>query len=170
MAYTAAVDQNLEEGEWASTTDTDLTATTVASGVVKKDMRTGLYWSDCYSSAVDGTCDAITNSFVLNGVIADTDDGLDAEGGNAVNFCEALALDSDGDGVDETDWYLPSQKELMQAYINGAANNIPNPYKNYWSSTETAGSTVTAWYIVLGNGALSSNTKASSFNACCVRR
>jgi len=170
LAYTAAVDQNLEEGEWASTTDTDLTATTIASGVVKKDLRTGLFWSDCYSAAVDGTCDTRTNSFTLNGTVDDADDGLDAEGGLSVDFCEALALDADGDGTDETDWYLPSQKELIQVYINGAANNIPSPANNFWSSTELYTSTANAWYVYLAFGYTLNVGKTNNSYARCVRR
>ena len=170
LAYTATVDQNLEEGTWASTTDTNLTSTTVASGVVKRDERTGLYWSDCYSAAVDGTCDTRTNSFTLNGTVDDADDGLDAEGGLSVDFCEALALDADGDGTDETDWYLPSQKELIQVYINGAANNIPSPANNFWSSTELYTSTANAWYVYLAFGYTLNVGKTNNSYARCVRR
>ncbi len=169
LAYAAVVDQNLEEGAWASTTDTTLSGATVASAVVKRDLRTGLFWSDCYSAAVDGTCDTRTNIFTLNGVVDDADDGLDAEGGQAVDFCESLSLDADGNGTDETDWYLPSQKELMQAYINGAANNIPAPALNFWSSTEYYNNTSLAWFVYLANGNTNGTTKTNNSYARCVR-
>ena len=169
-AYAGGVDMNKEEGAWASTTDTSLGSETIASGVVKRDARTGLYWSDCYSSAQDGSCDTITNSFTLDGVIADTDDGLDAEGGDSVNFCESLSLDADGDGIDETDWYLPSQKELMIAYVDGSANNIPNPADYYWSSTEFYNDASGAWFVYLDGGYTSILSKASNTYARCVCR
>ena len=112
----------------------------------------------------------ITNNFTLNGVIADTDDGLDAEGGASVDFCEALSLDANGDGTDETDWYLPSQKELMQAYIDGSANNIPNPARYYWSSTESNSNATYAWYVLLSDGLTPSYAKSNLNDARCVRR
>ncbi len=169
-AYAGGVDMNKEEGAWASTTDTSLGSETIASGVVKRDARTGLYWSDCYSSAQDGSCDEIENSFTLDGVIADTDDGLDAEGGDSVDFCESLSLDADGDGIDETDWYLPSQKELMIAYVDGSANNIPNSAINYWSSTEDYGGAGGAWHVGLGYGSTGYIIKVINFYARCVCR
>jgi hypothetical protein len=169
-AYAGAVDMNKEEGTWASTTDTSLGSETIASGVVKQDTRTGLYWSDCYSLAQDGVCDTITDDFDLDGVIGDTDDGLDAEGGDSVDFCEALSLDMDADGTDETDWYLPGQKELMVAYVNGAANNIPNPAYYYWSSTEVYNNVSYAWFVYLFSGYTNGNSKTNNYYARCVCR
>lgn len=170
-AYANSVDQNNEEAVWASTTDTNLNGALVASGNIKRDTRTGLYWSDCYdATSGGGSCDTRSNSFALDGVIVDADDGLDAEGGLAVDFCEALSLDADGDGVDETDWYLPSQKELMQSYINGSANNIPNPAYYYWSSTEGYGNTSNAWYVYLYGGNAGNVLKTNNGYARCVHR
>ncbi|MEF3691686.1 MAG: DUF1566 domain-containing protein [Candidatus Moraniibacteriota bacterium] len=170
-AWTNSQDQNNEESTWETFTDSNLNGALVASGEVKRDTRTGLFWTNCYdTTSGGGGCDTIENSFVLNGVIADTDDGLDAEGGAAVDFCEALSLDSDGNGTDETDWYLPGQKELMQAYIDGAANNIPEPARDYWSSTENYNSSSYAWYVFLGNGYAGRYTKTLLYYARCVRR
>lgn len=170
-AYANSVDQNNEEAVWASTTDVILSGALVASGNVKRDTRAGLYWSDCYdATSGGGSCDTRTNSFALNGVIADTDDGLDAEDGLAVDFCEALSLDANGDGVDETDWYLPSQKELMQAYINGAANNLLNSAYTYWSSTEGYDGTSGAWVVTLYYGYTGNFLKTNGRYARCVRR
>jgi|GEM_PF-2359645 len=170
-AWTNSQDQNKEESTWETYTDTNLSGALVASGEVKKDTRTGLYWTNCYDvTSGGGSCDTIGNSFVLNGVISDTDDGLDAEGGAAVDFCEALALDSNGDGTDETDWYLPSQKELMQAYINGSANHIPEPALYYWSSTESSSSSSYALLVTLANGNPLHTTKANLYYARCARR
>lgn len=170
-AWANGQDQNSEEATWETYTDTNLNGALVASGEVKKDTRTGVYWSNCYdTTSGGGSCDTIANSFVLNGVIADTDDGLDAEGGAAVDFCEALSLDSNGDGTDETDWYLPGQKELLQAYIDGAGNNIPEPARYYWSSTETSASSGSAWYVFLHTGYTNGNPKTTLSYARCARR
>ena len=172
-AYANSLDQNEEESTWDSTTDSSLGGANVASGSVRKDTRTGLFWSDCYdSTSGGGSCDAVAdNSFTLNGILDDADDGLDAEGGTAVDFCEALSLDADGDTFDETDWYLPSQKELMQAYIDGSANNIPNPASNFWSSTEVTYNSANAWSVNLAYGSSANGDKtSSSYYARCVCR
>ena len=169
-AYAAVEDMNKEESTWTSETDSSLGVETIASGGVAHDARTGLYWSDCYSSAQDGTCDTRTNEFILDGVVGDADDGLDAEGGEAVDFCEGLSLDSDGNGTDETDWYLPSQKELMQAYIDGSGNNLLNPAYYFWSSTEYYSNSSYAWYVHLPYGRTSLSSKTNSYCGRCVRR
>ena len=170
-AYANNLDQNQEEATWETTTDTSLGGANVASGTVKKDTRTGLYWSDAYDAVSNsGSPDTRTNSFTLNGVIGGADHGLDATGGQTTDFCNALSLDSDGNGSDETDWYLPSQKELMQAYIDGAANNIPNPAYFFWSSTEYYYSSSYAWSVNLGDGYTASDDKSNGGYVRCVRR
>jgi len=95
---------------------------------------------------------------------------------SATEFCLNLQLDgdnADGDnngltGV-ETDWRLPSQKELMQAYIDGSANNLPNAGNSFWSSAENATNRAYAWYVNLGNGHTSNYPKSNNYNARCVR-
>ena len=183
-----------EEGAWASTTDTDLNGSLVASGKIFQDERTGLYWSDCYdSTSGQGSCDSIDNDFDIwddggctgNGAgtectDADISNGLcnnsdywcyDNDGdGSALDFCENLSLDADGDGTDETDWYLPSQKELMQAYINGAGNNLPNPSRLYWSASELYSSASNAWYVSLSYGSTYVFNKTNGNYARCVLR
>ena len=169
-AYAATQDMNKEESTWTSETDASLGSETIASGEVMFDTRTGLYWSDCYSSAQDGICDTITNDFALNGIVDDANDGLDAEGGNSVDFCEALLLDADGDGTDEIDWYLPGQKELMIAYVNGIANNVSNPAYSYWSSTESYEFTSFAWHVYFRYGYTDYRSKTGNGYARCVHR
>jgi hypothetical protein len=167
-----------EEGSWSSITDASLGTETIASGKVYQDARTGLYWSDCYSSAQDGSCDQITNDFHVAASIC-TDAQINsgtcdiaalATTSAAITFCQDLELDADGDGTNETDWYLPSQKELMLAYINGAANNVPNPAYTFWSATEYYSNSSYAWYVRLYNGSTTTNTKTFNVYARCARR
>jgi len=81
------------------------------SGAVKRDERTGLWWSDvaARSGPVIATS---TNDF------DPVTDGNRPTGGYAIGFCDALNAVSFA-GYDN--WYLPTQKELMQAYIDGSA-------------------------------------------------
>lgn len=172
-AYSNLIDQNFEEGTWTLYNDATLNGELVASNAVYKDERTGLYWADCYSSTSNaGSCSSRSNSFALNGTVDDADDGLDAEAGNSTNYCETLSLDSNGDGTDETDWYLPSQKELMQAYINGFANNVVRPDHAFWSSTEYHNDTDNAWYVRMSYGYTYHAAKStiSGVYTRCVRR
>jgi len=182
-----------EEGAWATSTDTDISNASTTSGLVVRDLRTGLYWSDAYDADGNGTENTTDNDFDIlddagcagSGSGTDCSDAdinsgncqasdydcYDNDGdGSAIDFCENLSLDSDGDATDETDWRLPTQKELMQAYINGAANNLPNPAHGYWSSIEYYGVAGTAWYVHLGYGTTNGNDKTSTAYACCVRR
>ncbi len=183
-------------GTAASVTDNSVTVT-IASNKVYQDNWTKLYWTDANAGGaiidnefayVDGdsrtsptgnSCNF--NSTGTANAYCDNQDPLAAyvedNDVSAADFCLNLQLDgdnADGDsngatGV-ETDWRLPTQKELMQAYIDGAANNIPNPGSNFWSSTEYYSSQSNAWVVNLFNGFTYGNTKATAYNVRCVRR
>jgi len=69
-------------------------------------------------------------------------------------------------------WSLPTQKQLMQAYIDGSYGNMEpalGSYRNYWSSTTLSSSTTTAWYTGLSLGATDPNTKTNALSVRCVR-
>ncbi len=146
------------------------------SGVVKQDARTGLWWSDVASiGAVTAVATTTTNDFSLTiPRVTGTGDGTrpwdtattTATNGNAINFCNALNNISFGG---HNDWYLPTQKQLQQAYIDGSANNLPNPGYTFWSSTEYYNTTAIAWPVTLTSGYTNVTTKASSNYVRCVR-
>ena len=183
-------------GTAQSVTDNSVTVT-LASNKVYQDNWTKLYWTDANSGGniidnefayVDGddrsnpagnSCNF--NSTGTANAYCDNQDPLGAyvedNDVSAADFCLNLQLDgdnADGDsngatGV-ETDWRLPTQKELMQAYIDGAANNLPNPGYSFWSSTEDNGSQSNAWVVSLYYGSASYNTKSTLRAVRCVRR
>jgi hypothetical protein len=65
-------------------------------------------------------------------------------------------------------WRLPSQKELMQVYIDGSYWNLTNPANYFWPRTE--GSATNAWPVTLDNGFTVNYTKsANSVYVRCVR-
>ncbi|MFH0906822.1 MAG: DUF1566 domain-containing protein [bacterium] len=135
------------------------------SGAVMQDARTGLWWSDIVAIDGGGTASTTDNIFTLTGV-AGVGDGTRPTGGNAIGFCDALNTANFGG---HNDWYLPTQKQLMQAYIDGLANNLPNLGINFWSSTEYSNNTAVAWYVYLSSGHTYISIKVNKCYARCVR-
>jgi len=64
-------------------------------------------------------------------------------------------------------WRLPTQKELLQAYVDGSYQNLSDPANDYWSITSL--STTNANYINLGNGASNNKAKTLLSSVRCVR-
>jgi hypothetical protein len=64
-------------------------------------------------------------------------------------------------------WGLPTEKELMQAYIDGAFFNLTQPSNAFWSATEY--SSTLAYGVSLNDGATSSNNKTLGYYVRCVR-
>lgn len=134
------------------------------------DTRTGLYWSPkqtgTYSNEFTiASCDFFTTTPRGNY------NGADPDCGNAINVCANLSLDANGDATPETKWYLPTQAELMQAYLNGiylGSNPTWVTGDNYWSSTEV--NNTSAWYTTLFYGVTTSSNKTTSYSVRCVHR
>ena len=138
---------------------------------VWKDERTGLYWSPRQGSMSNEftiiTCDFFTTTPRGNY------SGSDPDCGNAINTCATLSLDADSDGTDETNWYLPSQIEMMQAYIDGiyaATNKDWVTENNFWSSTESKASSGDAYPVYLSHGYTYFYFKTDTLSTRCVRR
>ncbi len=152
-----------EEATWSTVTGSPFSNISylggnLYSGAVKQDARTGLWWSDIM--AIGAVASTSSNDFTL---IAD---GARPTGGNAIGFCDALNAANFGG---HNDWYLPTQKQLQQAYIDGSANNLPNPDYFFWSSSELSWVSSYAWYVSLTDGYTYFNTKVTSPNVRCVR-
>jgi len=166
-----------EEAGWTETNTTDH---------VWKDGRTGLYWSSSQGKADNNNFTISTCSFFsteprgdYNGLDGDCGDDPEPYNLNAINICGLLSLDADaneagGDEIDEDDWYLPSQKELQQAYIDGMYNQAGLTFtKSYcfWSCTETSSTSEGAWSERLDNGCTYDYAKISNWvYVRCVRR
>ncbi len=189
-----------EEGVWTLVSDPGGTPASVTGGVpevtvsllsnkVYQDNWTKLYWTDRTNEQVDNEFKYVNgadrvdpgvgvescnfNSLGTANQYCDNQDPLNAyvedDDVSAAEFCLNLSLD-DGSGV-KTDWRLPTQKELMQAYINGAANNLPNVAASHWSSTEYFFSQSYAWSVdlIYGYTIISTKDSASRY-ARCIRR
>lgn len=184
-----------EEGNWTETSSGGTAASvsdggmtrTLASNTIKRDERTGLLWSDYATGTMDNEFlwvageDAATTTTACN-FLADGDansycdnqdpnnDYAEDDDLSAAEFCLNLSLDSDNDGTPETDWRLPTQKELQQAYINGSANNLPNPGNWFWSASERSDYDSIAWRVHLAHGRTYRNYRDDDHYVRCVRR
>ncbi len=166
-------DETGEESSWTNTAG-------IATTGVWKDGRTGLYWSNAQGQNSNIFPDQNHSACpFFSSTPRGSYDGLDADCGNAINTCGTLSLDADslvagGDADPETDWYLPSQKELQQAYIDGMYNQTNTTFTSssaFWSSTEYSSTPANAWYVGLGSGATYYSTKVTATNYVrCVRR
>jgi hypothetical protein len=156
-------DSALEESSWTNPATN-----------VWKDTRTGLYWSNnlgnytnSFPNQDHSTCDFF--STVPRGSYGTS--GTDPQCGNAINACAVLNLTSGG--TSNTDWYLPSQKELMRAYVDGMYNKAGATFTTtgaFWSSTERSDGSDNAWIVNLGSGNSFNGSKTNGYDVRCVRR
>ncbi len=156
-----------EESTWTNTN-------ALSGSEVWYDTRTGLYWSkslggytNSFSSPSTGYCDFYTST------PRGSYNGSDADCGNAINACGTLSLSSTQGQSAKTDWYLPSQKELKQAYRDGMYNQTTTAFTTtsyFWSSTERSGNSTDAWAEYLNYGLAVYTSKTSSNAVRCVRR
>lgn len=153
-----------EESEWSNMS--------VGEDIAWRDERTGVYWSAHQGTMSNiftmASCDYFTS------IPRSSYDGSDSDCGLAINYCATL------DFAGRTDWYLPSQKELMQAYIDGIYNQagideasaaafVTDNY--YWSSSEVSGNSDSAWDVYLAVGSSGNDSKANSSGGVrCVSR
>jgi len=133
-----------------------------------KDERTGLYWSaqqgtNTTNSFTIATCDFYS---MARGVYT----GGDTDCGNSINRCADLNGTTHGG---RTGWYLPSQHELMQAYLNGMYIQTSHSFTTtswYWSSSGVSHSSSIAWSVLLNYGYVDSYNKTSNYAVRCVSR
>jgi len=168
--YVAYDDSKTEDYEGEESTWTNTNA--LSGSEVWYDTRTGLYWSRMLSGSY-------SNSFTISSCNFYTStprgsyNGSDADCGNAINACGTLSLASTQGQSAKTDWYLPSQKELKQAYRDGMYNQTDTAFvtaSEFWSSTEFSGNSTRAWFEYLGSGNANVFNKTNSYAVRCVRR
>jgi hypothetical protein len=181
-------------GTAVTVTDNAVTVT-IASNRVYMDNRTKLYWSERSNTSIDNEFMFINgddrvnpastscnfNSTATANQYCDNQDPtsvyVEDNDVSAAEFCLNLALDADNADADsngatgtETDWRLPTQKEAIVAYANGAENNLNNAQANMWTSTELNNSGSAAWLVNMGTGVVTNFTKSLNNFASCVRR
>ena len=160
------------QGEEAIWTNTNSAA---VPDKVWKDERTGLYWSSTISTSMSNSFTMATCPYfsITPPTSLSTYDGLTSSCGNAINACATSTVGG------RSNWYLPSQKELMQAYIDGMYNKAGTTLANaaaftttgyYWSSSEVSNGSTYAWDVYLGRGYTRDSSKAETNSVRCVSR
>jgi hypothetical protein len=87
----------------------------------------------------------------------------------AVAYCDGLTHNG------KSDWRIPTQKELMNAYQHGirstqSTNFVSDFYNPFWSGSSVASFTAFASFVDLSNGSTNGgNGKDSTFSVICVR-
>lgn len=140
-------DYEEEEAEWEYISDD-----------IWKDDRTKLYWTsdqgvmtNNFASMSSNKCDFFSS------IPRSSYDGTDEDCGDAINYCAKLELNG------MSNWYLPSQKELMQAYIDGIGSRTGNSYEEarkfaegdhyyFWSSSESSFIDSFVWFMYVAHG------------------
>lgn len=141
----------------ACTSDITWTVVSGQTGDEKRDPRTGLIWSQCLQNS-SGT---VIFSNTCSQWSWDASYSSNVAVGNKT--ASQLCSERNGGGV----WHLPSQKELMQAYIDGANFNLSNPANLFWSMTQVSGSQ--SWSVGLNGGGTATNSKTDGNRLRCVR-
>ena len=146
--YGAPVDQ--------TTNCTDTITWTVPSdgitGTEKQDPTSGLIWSNL----------VVNDSTTHFSLISSTDLSWDSSGWYSGGKTASVMCSGMGNG-----WRLPYQKELLQAYVNGAAFNLTQTNNLFWSATEN--SSTFAWNVNLATAANGVNLKTVLQKVRCVR-
>jgi hypothetical protein len=150
-------------------------------GGVRDSNNTNGQWVDMsYAGGTWTACTAANCAFLDSAtrLIWTRDSSLSAQTWtNAKGFCQTnTTLDSYPDSA-LYKWRLPTQKELMNAYVNGLNSVLAQtifmpPSKTVWSGTtfvDSSRDNGSAWTMYLATGKINNSLKSSNNNILCVR-
>jgi hypothetical protein len=120
------------------------------------DQATGANWTEVVAN--DTYKDEITG-------LVWTDDRGSFTWENAIGHCNGLTYGS------RSDWRLPTQKELQQAYVDGIWSkktelSLQNAY--YRSASSPSANATNAWLVVLSDGTAYYYSKTNTYRVVCV--
>ncbi len=143
-------------------TNCTATWTTPSDGIAgtdKQDARTGVIWSQALANS--------SGTIIFTTGTPTTSFSSDSSGGSNTSKTAAQLCTLMGNG-----WRLPTQKELLQAYIDGSYFSLTNPAYTYLSNTLGLyyGNPIVPWVINLNNGVGATTFSNNSYYAIrCVR-
>jgi hypothetical protein len=131
------------------------------AGAEKVDPVTGLIWSNLLYRNDTVIEFSVLNNTAFSWSSANANNqGITAPVAGSRTATELCADQGNG-------WRLPTQKELQQAYIDGAYWNLTQPSNYFWSATEN--SSTYAWNVHLTNGNTNATFKTNTYQVRCVR-
>jgi hypothetical protein len=136
------------------------------AGAYIKDNSTGLVWSNpCKSAGCAIFSSSSPSVYTWTGAHG-ANNWSTVQGASST----ASGLCANGDHL-QAGWYLPTQKQLMMTYIDGAYGNLEalNTNRSYWSATTRSEGAANAWYIYPSNGGTYNGVKTGTVNIRCVR-
>ncbi len=131
-----------------------------------KDDSTGLIWSmPCNGAGCDSFSDASPIGYAWDATSTNNYSTAQAATSTASGLC------TNGDHG-QTGWFLPHQKQLMQAYIDGSYGNLEasGVNRNDWSATTKSDNPTNAWGTNLSIGNTYYNAKTTAYSVRCVRQ
>ena len=132
----------------------------------KQEVNTNLVWSPRINAS--GTWFNANNCQYPNALPGD--DGVCNTHGEVACKCVKLTSSKTGcEAYDDGNWRLPTQKELMMAYIDGSWAQLTNAANVYWSSTTLSNATQNSWYTFQSYGVTSNFNKTNAYSVRCVR-
>ena len=142
------------------------------------DQATGANWlrdsasdnGDGGGTVGDGICNGTEDCVQqdrITGLVWAQADATTRTWETAITYCDGLNYGT------YTNWRLPTQKELMQAYTDGVwsqkdATKLNLAASYFWSSTTQSLGTTTAWATYLYNGITYNYSKTSNWSVLCV--
>lgn len=127
-------------------------------------------WEDL---TADGACDNAADDCLyrdrLTGLTwAEPTAGSTYTWSSAMSYCDGSTF------AGQNDWRPPTQKEAMQAYVDGiyslhASGVFSIGSSNYWSATTSSLSASQAFYFTMSQGQVVAQNKTQTYKPVCVR-
>jgi hypothetical protein len=156
---------------WSSNNLCDGIEATADDDKVWKDVTTaGTGGASCANSPA-GSPERCSLRDKITGLEWSKPDGSLRNWGQAVMYCDGLTYNG------QSDWRLPTQKELMAIYNHGIVSTVVHTnwlslgdlQSYYWSSSSNAGNTYYAWYVNLAFGHTFNGLRFYAYRVICVR-
>jgi len=161
------------EANWEKCKESNNYCETGDTGADAKDLNTGIIWSYPLKNtegvnSFDVSAPDLTGCETGNCAYRNTDTYYSWDISNTNNNSKTASGLCQEQGEN---WYLPHQKQLMQAYIDGAYGNLESigVVRFYWSATADSGSEAGAWRVGLSDGFTNSSNKNDDSIIRCVQ-
>lgn len=163
----SAIPSDTYQSDWTTCNVGNNYCGTNSTVAEKKDTNTGLTWSSRISTSSNWFI--ANNCAYPNGLPGD-DGSCGAQNEVACQCVKKTSGKTGCEGYDDGGWRLPTQKELMMAYIDGSRGQLTNTDANYISSTTSSSLTQFVLSVNISNGLVSNGgMKVNNFPVRCVR-